>query len=287
VNSRITIAFTRYAEPNWLVRDTIDSLSRQENVQADILFLDQQDDAKMRGYLEKLSTDDLRFEYIVIKAIGSSYARNQAIKLSGNDIVLFTDSDAIAAPTWAYHLQRSFRRDIVGVVGSKVIPKWHKKPLFIARSPMIRRIYSILELGDDEFVSLELWGVSFGMHRGRLGPNAYWNERIGRAHGNLLGGEDIDICSRAAEMGLESVYNGAAVVEHQILPERVSYRWVMRRVYYAGLERALVHNSIKPSAKGRVFMDYLAYALTLPAMLLGYWHGRRMRDMESAGRTEN
>jgi hypothetical protein len=37
---QITIAFTRYAEPNWLVRDTIDGLARQQGIRADVLFLD-------------------------------------------------------------------------------------------------------------------------------------------------------------------------------------------------------------------------------------------------------
>ena len=32
MTARVTIAFTRYAEPNWLIRETIDSLSRQEQI---------------------------------------------------------------------------------------------------------------------------------------------------------------------------------------------------------------------------------------------------------------
>ena len=273
---RITIAFTRFAEPNWLVRDTIDGLARQHGVRADVLFLDQQDDAEMRAYCEQVSTDEINFLYTMIPAVGSSYARNQGLKLSRSDIVLFTDPDAIPDPHWAYHMCRSFRRETVGVVGSKVIPKWHKRPLFLARSPMVRRIYAMLELGDEEIPRSDLWGVGFGMHRKRLGANAYWDERIGRSHGNLLSGEDTEICRRANEMGLETIYNGAAVVEHQVLPERISYRWLMRRFYYSGIERALTRDAMRPSATGRVFMDYVAYFVSLPALLLGYWRGRRM-----------
>jgi GT2 family glycosyltransferase len=280
--SRITIAFTRFAEPNWLVRETIDALSRQERVAADVLFLDQQDDAEMRAYHEGKSNGDLDFQYIVIPAVGSSYARNQGLQRSANDIVLFTDPDAVADPLWAYHMQKSFEREKVAVVGSRVVPKWHKRPLFIARSPMVRRIYALLDHGDGEIQSTDLWGVGFAMHRGRLGSNAYWDERIGRSGGNLLSGEDIEICLRARQMGLETVYNGAAVVQHQVLPERISYRWVMRRYYYAGAERALTHDSMQPSTQGRVLMDYVAYTLMLPAMLLGYWRGRRILAQDSA-----
>jgi hypothetical protein len=62
----------------------------------------------------------------------------------------------------------------------------------------------------------------------------------------------------------------------QVLPERISYRWLLRRFYYSGVERALTKNSMRPSATGRVFMDYVAYVFSLPALWLGYRRGRRM-----------
>jgi cellulose synthase/poly-beta-1,6-N-acetylglucosamine synthase-like glycosyltransferase len=274
---RITIAFTRYAEPDWLVRETIDSLSRQQRVHADILFLDQQDDPEMRAYHEGQSTEQLNFEYFVIPAIGSSYARNQAIKLSNHEIILFTDSDAIPEPTWAFHMQKSLERDNVGLVGSKVVPIWHKKPLFLARSPMLRRKYGMLELGESEIPCEKLWSVSLGMHRVRLGDNAYFDEGLGRSDGNLLGGEDTELCWRVVQMGLSTVYNGAAVLRHQVLPERISYKWLMKRIYYGGFDRAISpRETLRPSPQGRVFMDYVAYFATLPAMTLGYLKGRQV-----------
>lgn len=277
MESRIDIAFTRFAEPNWLVRDTIDGLSRQENIKADIFFLDQREDSEMRTDVEDLSTDDLRFHYVRIKAVGSSYARNQAIKLSNHEIILFTDSDAIPEPTWAFHMQKSLERDNVGLVGSKVVPIWHKKPLFLARSPMLRRKYGMLELGESEIPSEKLWSVSLGMHRVRLGDNAYFDEGLGRSDGNLLGGEDTELCWRVVQMGLSTVYNGAAVLRHQVLPERISYKWLMKRIYYGGFDRAISpRETLRPSPQGRVFMDYVAYFATLPAMTLGYLKGRQV-----------
>ena len=89
MSSSVTIAFTRYAEPNWLVFDAIRGLAQQRDVQAEVLFLDQKDDAKTKSVLQDASTQSIRFKYIVIPAIGSSYARNQALKMAENDIVLF------------------------------------------------------------------------------------------------------------------------------------------------------------------------------------------------------
>ena len=106
---------------------------------------------------------------------------------------------------------------------------------------------------------MKLWGAGYGIHRGRLGSNAYFEEGIGRQPGLLLGGEDTDLCVRAVGMGLESLYNPSAVVEHQVLPERISYRWLMRRFYYSGVERAMKADSLQPSVEGRVFMDRLIH----------------------------
>lgn len=271
----LTIIFTRYAEPNWLVRDTIDGLARQREVEADIFFLDQTDDVQMREICGAASTQNLRFNYVVIPMKGLSFARNRGIERSTNDIILYIDSDAIADPCWAYRMQETLLREGVGVAGSKIIPKWHKRPLLVARSEMVLGSYSMLDLGDDELASDRLFGAGFGIHRGRLGPEAYFDEKLGRHPGGLLGGEEIDLCARTRAIGLEVVYNGRAIVEHQVRRERISYRWLMRRFYYSGVERALTSGTLKPRRRDHKFIDYLAYAVTLPATLLGYWHGRR------------
>ena len=288
MTTSITISLTRFAEPNWLVRDAIDSLARQAKVRAEILFLDQQDDAEMRARCSELSTAELQFHYIVIPARNLSYARNRAIELSASEIILYIDSDAIADPLWAHSLSQTLGRSGVGVAGGRILPKWLKPPLFIARSRMVLGSYSMLDLGDGEQSGARLYGASFGIHRERLGPDAYFSEKLGRRpDGGLLGGEEIDLCIRVAAKGLGVIYNGSAVVQHQVLSERISYRWLMRRFYFSGIEKALTDATMAPSVRGRSLIDFFAYALTFPATVMGYWYGRRMRVSASSSESES
>ena len=57
----ITITFTRYAEPNWLIIETLESLSKQKDIKATILFLDQKDDREIQPVLDELNTENLEF----------------------------------------------------------------------------------------------------------------------------------------------------------------------------------------------------------------------------------
>jgi glycosyltransferase involved in cell wall biosynthesis len=271
----LTITCTRYTEPAWLVQATLESLARQENVEAVVLFLDQQDDPRLRAWCAAHTKANLRFQYVIIPAQGLSVARNRAIELSPHDLILFIDSDAVADPGWARSLAATLERDRVGIAGCRIVPRWHRRPLLIARSRIVLNSYSMFDLGPGEVATSRVVGAGFGIHRGRLGNEARFHEAFGRRPGGLLGGEENELCTRARACGLDVIYNGNAVVEHQVLPERIAYGWVMRRFYYAGFERALTATGLQPSPRGRRFWDYVAYALTLPASLLGYWRGRR------------
>jgi glycosyltransferase involved in cell wall biosynthesis len=259
------------------VRETLESLARQVGVEADVLFLDQQDDADMRGLCAALANERISFRYVTIPPHGLSFARNRAIALSPNDVILFIDSDAVADPHWARLLAETLGRDGVGVAGGRIVPRWHGRPLLLARSRIVLSCYSMLDVGTGEMAIDRVVGAGFGVHRRHLGEDAKFDEGLGRRPGALLGGEETELCVRARARGLQTLYNGRALVEHQVLPERISNLWLMRRFYYAGFERALTAGRLRPSTQGRGFWDYVAYAVTLVPSLLGFWRGRRRR----------
>jgi glycosyltransferase involved in cell wall biosynthesis len=277
----VTITCTRYAEPDWLVTETLQSLARQAGVDGEVLFLNQRDDPRLREVCATLDSSRLAFRYRVIPATGLSAARNAGLALAANDTVLFIDSDAVAAPAWALELSTTLASARTAVAGGRIVPRWHRPPPVLARARIVLNCYSMLDLGPVERSVQRIVGASFGVQRARLGPDAHFDERLGRRPGGLLGGEEADLCARALARGFDVRYNGRALVEHQVLPERISYRWLMRRFYYAGMERALATGSFSPSPRDRQFWDYVAYALMLPASLLGYRAGLRVRQAAS------
>jgi len=272
----VTIAVTRYDEPDELARDALESLARQQGVAADVLFLDQRYDPVFAGAIEGLSCPAVRFAVRPIAVHSLSFARNQAIRAATGDILLFMDCDAIADPRWAAELVRVLRQDGVAVAGSRIVPRWARPPLLMARAHVVWEQYSLLDLGPGIREVARVVGAGFGIDRRRLGEDARFDETLGRRDGRLLSGEDSDICVRARVRGLRILYNGEALIEHQIAMARITHRWIFKRLFYAGANRATLGGS--PSAShGLSAWDALFLPVIAIPYVAGYAWGRLRR----------
>ena len=269
----ITITLTRYAEPNWLLAQTLRSLAAQRDVHARILLLDQQDCASTRALCNDLSTTALHFDYQVIPAKNLSFARNEAIRLTETDILLFIDTDALAREDWALNLSSEMLARDAAISGGRILPKWHGRPGILQRSLIVQEQYSMLDLGSSTRHSRKIVGANFGLNLSLLKQEAYFDEEFGRRPGSLLGGEESELCRRAQVAGHALYYVGSAQVLHQVLPERLTSRWIFRRMYYAGYRRAMAGGAPQPSHDGHSvfhFYDFLALSLLGPAYICGF-----------------
>lgn len=269
----ITLSLTRYAEPDWLLLQTLNSLASQQNISGEVLFFDQAKQPLLPVTVQNLSTPRLSFRCERIEPQGLSHARNLAIDQARHDIILFIDSDAIASPDWASQLASTLATEQIGVAGGRILPNWGASPPWLVHAPFILDQYSMLDLGTGTFPTTRIVGANFGIRRDRLGDEAYFNEALGRRDGRLFGGEESELCERTRALGLCVLYAGAAVVDHQVLPERLNYRWLFRRFYYAGLGRATLGGLPQPRKK-LVWKDYPALAAILPSYVLGFIRGR-------------
>ncbi|MCP5373093.1 MAG: glycosyltransferase [Hyphomicrobiales bacterium] len=261
-----------------MIREALDSLGRQDGAVGEVLFLDQQNDPALAAHCAGLSTDALVFRAVAVPPSGLSEARNRSLEMAAHDIVLFLDSDAVAGPGWAGALAAALAAEEVGVVGGRVVPRWHRPPLILARSPVVLEQYSLVDLGPDTRSCDKVVGANFGLHRSRLGTEARFDTALGRRPGTLLGGEETDLCRRVRALGLDVRYCGAAGVEHQILPERIRFAWLQRRFYYAGISRALQGGRPRPYHGSRAPLRNLWLIPLLPAYALGLmrgWAGKR------------
>jgi GT2 family glycosyltransferase len=264
----VTIAVTRYEEPDQLARDALESLARQQDIAADVLFLDQRHDPVFAGDVKDLSGPAVRFSVRPIARHSLSFARNEAIRAAAGDIVLFMDCDAVADPRWAAGLVRALDQDGVGVAGSRIVPRWARPPPLMARARTVWEQYSLLDLGPGLQEVTRVVGAGFGIDRRRLGEDARFDATLGRRDGRLFSGEDSDICLRARARGLRVVYNGDALIKHQITAARITHRWIFKRLFYAGANRATLGGA--PNAShGLSTWD----ALLLPAIAIPYIAG--------------
>jgi GT2 family glycosyltransferase len=275
MNPDISITLTRYTEPNWLLFQTLDSLAKQQAVKAIVFMLDQRDDEETRNYCASLSSENIRFQYEVIEVRGLSHARNLAIERCKTGILLYIDTDAVAEESWACELSAALQEDRVAVAGGKIVPKWHGKPSFIQKSRTVLDQYSMFDLGDSDRFVHRIVGANFGINLDRLENCAHFDESLGRREGKLFGGEDTKLCADAARAGFAIKYSAGAVVEHQVLPERIRFAWIAKRMYYQGMASAIRGGLPSPSNKGKyTFRDILALSLLAPFYITGYAKGK-------------
>jgi glycosyltransferase involved in cell wall biosynthesis len=267
-----TITLTRYAEPNWLFLETLVSIREQVNSVLQVLVLDQQDDKDIKDFCFQYSTQIVQFIYIVIPAKSLSYARNEAIRLCTTELLFYIDTDAVAEPNWANELITAMNANNAAIAGGKIIPKWHKSPGFLQRSGLVLEQYSMLDLGDEVVYVKKVIGASFAINLKLLASLAHFDEELGRQNGKLLGGEETQMCADAIQKNLTVIYVGTAVVHHQVMPERVAFSWIAKRMYYGGYSRALRGGKPDPNNAANKFTqwDYMALTLLLPFYIAGY-----------------
>jgi hypothetical protein len=273
---RTTITLTRHDEANKLIFETLRTLAGQENVEAVVLFFDQRPDAETASLCQSLDSQNIRFDYRPLDPCGISQARNSAIRACNTETLLFIDADAIPDAAWAASLAGTLLQDKVGIAGGRILPEWHRPPLLITKARTVREQYSMLDYGEDMLSIPRVVGASFGIHLERLGQEARFDEDLGRRNGLLLGGEESDLCTRTRDTGLQILYQGKAVVHHQVLPERIRYRWIFRRLFYAGVNRALRGGVPSPGHRMTLW-DYVFMPLVMIPYALGYRKGLQLR----------
>lgn len=277
----VTISVTRYDEPDWLAREALESLARQEGVNAEILFLDQRHAPELWREVERLSHAHARIKASQIATRSLSFARNHAIRAAGSDLVLFMDCDAVADRRWAAELAGALKPAGVGIVGGRIVPRWSRPPLLLARARLAWEQYSLLDYGPGLRQVSKVVGAGFGLDRRALADQAYFDESLGRRDGRLHCGEDSEICNRAAAAGLGVLYNGDALVEHRIGPDRITYRWLLKRLFYSGANRARLGGAPR-STHGLGAWDYLLLPLMAPPYAAGFMSARLARGRSAA-----
>lgn len=228
----ITISVTRYKEPNDLFYQTLESLALQEDIDAQVLVLDQHYDADTEHYCQQLSHDRITLIYSVIEARNLCYARNIAIQRCNTAILLYIDSDAIATPHWAAELTKTLQHPSVAVAWGKILPIYHAKPLYISKYSRAQSLYSLLDLGDGEHCSHKVVWANFGINIQRIWARVFFDEQFARRKWMLISWDENDFVKKVIALWHAVRYNWNAVVQHQILPERITYTWIRRRMYY-------------------------------------------------------
>ena len=274
----VSIALTRYNESDELLRQCLESIAAQKGVRARVFVLDQNECSDIRNLCVVLSSSDITFEYNVIPVWGCAHARNIALRLCLTDILLWTDPDVLLAPDWAEILGSALREQNLAVVGGKILPHWSKSPSWYMKTNVMADHYSLIDLGLEDRETERIIGGSMGINVGLLGREVFFDERLGRKDGTLLGGVDAEFCKRVMRKGFTVFYVGRAVALHQIPESRMKLSWIVRKFYYGGMSRGMRGGWPQAMNKKREMTDYIVLGAFAPFYLFGLIKGKKKKQ---------
>jgi len=179
--------------------------------------------------------------YVFEGRLGLSVARNRAIREAAGEYVLFLDDDAIASEHWISEIVSLFERDPrIGCVGGRIDPVWEGDvPDWLPQEN--RTLYTILDYADDVVEMREPavpFGANLAFRKSVFDAMEPFREDLGRIGGNLLSGEESELIGRIRSR-YKVYYTPHARVLHKIPRSRINRRWLLRRIYWQGVSRAV------------------------------------------------
>jgi len=180
--------------------------------------------------------------YVYEERLGLSVARNRAIREAEGEYILFLDDDAAASADWIGELAGLFDRDPqVGCAGGKIEPVWEgAAPAWLP--PENRTLYSILDYADEirEMPAPHIpFGANMAFRKSIFDDMAAFREDLGRVGNNLLSHEEAELIGRIRARGFKVLYTPYASVLHKIPRSRISRKWLLRRIYWQGVSKAV------------------------------------------------
>lgn len=271
----ITVVVTRYNETNQQLLICLKSLSDQ-TINVHVLVLDQVTDSHVKQKIFYLNNNNVKFIYLNISRTSLSFARNKGVSIAKTNIVGFCDADCKLQKNWAEEIKKIFKDEkYVAIVGTKVSPKWGSRPLWFNKSKLIQEMYSMIDLSDEVMEVDKVVGASFAVNKNLLKNECYFDEKLGRKNGRLLGGEETDLCERASRKGFKILYTPKTEAIHYVGKVRISYNWIFNRAYWGGFSRAMKGGKISTfnRTKKLITPDLLGMGLIVPFYLTGYIKG--------------
>lgn len=272
----ITVVITRSYETDELVEQCCLSLSKQKNVDALVLFLDQRKSETLQKFIYSINSAPIFFKYIQIPAKSLSFARNYGLEMTRTRLVAFCDIDCILEENWLNEIVTTFNLESASIVGTKILPVWGGKTRWYHKSKFIQEFYSLLNVAPSRCELPKVIGASFAVDKKELNGMLF-DERLGRKEGNFLGGEETDLCQRVRKKDGKVIYTPFTHANHQVSAKRLTLKWLLMKAYSGGISRAIRGGASEPFNKEYNLLDRCAILLISPFYLFGLLRGRLFR----------
>lgn len=171
---------------------------------------------------------------------GASGARNTGAYAATTDLIAFLDDDATATPSWLSELVEAVRSPRIVGVGGAIAPLWHASTPWWFPDEFGWVVGATEKMPDRTCRRVRnVWSGNMLVRRDIFIGAGGFREDFGRV-GNSREPEDTELCIRmsATSNGGEWRAIGAALVHHEVPPERATPSFFLRRCWAEGSGKA-------------------------------------------------
>lgn len=219
---------------------------------------------------------------------GAAYARKRAVKEAKGKLIGFLDDDNYPLLTWvaaAYAFGQKYPK--VGAYGSQIHPDWEVEPP--QNFQRIAPFLAITERGNLPLLyepAKKLLPPSAGLViRRQAWLESVPNKSIltGRANGNMLTSEDLEMLSYIQKAGWEIWYNPEMEIYHKIPSFRLKKDYLIPFFQGIGLSRYVTRMvNIKPIYKPVIYLAYMINDIRKIAFHLIKYQNKLKNDLVAA-----
>jgi glucosyl-dolichyl phosphate glucuronosyltransferase len=181
---------------------------------------------------------------------GLSFARNTGLEHSRGNVIIFLDDDVFVPKGWLEGMLSAFALgNDVGCVTGQIrlhypdvkIPTWLDSRYTGLFSECLRGDRTRIQKRGHDFI-----GANFALTRKAVSAVGLFNTALGRNGCSLLSGEDTEYAERLWNKGFTIAYSAEGYVYHRVHPERLTYQWIAKRYFWAGVTNTLKRNFFYP-----------------------------------------
>lgn len=214
----LSVVIPTYNRKQSLLR-TLDALAQQtlSPEQFEVLVVS---DGSTDGTAEAVSSVayPYRFRYLEQANLGPSAARNNGMRASCGNVVVYVDDDIEPVPEFlALHAAAHDADDQLVLIGPQSMPPRERFPVWIAwEHRMLEMQYVKFRSGEWKIGPNNLYSGNFSVRRANILEVGGFDERFRRQ-------EDVELGFRLAANGLHFAFEGRAIGYHR--PERTFEAW--------------------------------------------------------------
>jgi glycosyltransferase involved in cell wall biosynthesis len=230
-----------------LLRSTLDQMRQLNppgNVTWELVVVNNNCDDHTDAVLEEFRPR-LPIRRIFESKPGLSNARNAAVAAASGSFILWTDDDVLVSPEWLAAYANAIRQNPnADILGGPIEP-WFDgtPPRWLARGfPVVAGAYAARDLGRGE-TAITADDLPFGANmavRREIQLRHLYNPALGRAPGNMLGCEEVEVLGSILREGGRGRWVADATVRHFIPHSRQNLKYLWRYWRGNGLSAARI-----------------------------------------------